>query len=319
MKKAVVTKLMLLVLAMLSVGNLSAQDKKERREIKKLAETACECTDKIPNNITKDEIVEKVNECISGVIMSKQMEGLMKDMKETLKKAKASSKDGVKSEANITLYADKNFREIQDYMMANCKSTQDLIKGDNLQSDKSMSSNPEAIKAYNEGIKYDESEKNDKALEAYKKAISIDPEFAFAWDNLGLCYRKQGNYDKAIECYNKSLEIDPYGTVPLQCKAVAYEYKQEYANAAQTYLKLIEGYPDNPEGYYGAGRAFYFAEDFTKGCDYMFKAYNMYSEVKSPYVSDAEKNLGAFWNDLKQKGKESIFTDAAKANNVKLD
>lgn len=314
---------MLLFLAVFSINSATAQNKKEQKkelkEIKKLGNLACDCTDKIPSDITKDEIIEQVNQCITSVIISKQMEGTMKDMDELLKKAVASSKDTVVGNGkSIVLYADKNFREIQDYMMENCKSTRSLIKSDNLKSDKSVSDKPEAIKYYNEGIKHDEKGKNDKALEAYKKAVSIDPEFAFAWDNLGLCYRRANDYDKAIECYNKSLEIDPYGTTPLQCKAVAYEYKKDYGQAAKTYLKLIEGYPDNPEGYYGAGRAFYFAEDYEKGCDYMFKAYKMYEEVKSPYMTDAEKNLGAFWNDLKEKGKESIFTDAAKANGVEI-
>jgi cytochrome c-type biogenesis protein CcmH/NrfG len=36
-----------------------------------------------------------------------------------------------------------------------------------------------------------------------------DPEFAFAWDNLGISYRRLNNYDKAIDAYSKSIAIDP--------------------------------------------------------------------------------------------------------------
>jgi cytochrome c-type biogenesis protein CcmH/NrfG len=39
-----------------------------------------------------------------------------------------------------------------------------------------------------------------------KKAVQ-DPEFAFAWDNLGISYRRLNNYDKAIDAYSKSIAI----------------------------------------------------------------------------------------------------------------
>ena len=315
---------MLLILAGFSISLATAQDKKEQKkelkEIKKLGNTACDCTDKIETTISKDEIVEEINKCITGVIISKQMEVTMKDMKELLKKAVASSKDTVVGNAeSITLYADKNFREIQDYMMKNCPSTKKLMNSEDMLSDKSYSENPEALKYFKDAEGYEERSKYEKAIELYKKAVAIDAQFAFAWDNMGLCYRKANNYDEAIKCYQKSLEVDPYGLMPLQNMAVAYEYKKDYVEAAKTYKRMADKYPDNPEGFFGAGRAFYLSGDYEKGVDYMFKAYKLYKEVKSPYVSDAEKNLGGFWNDLKDKGKENIFTEAAKINGVALE
>jgi tetratricopeptide (TPR) repeat protein len=52
-----------------------------------------------------------------------------------------------------------------------------------------------------------------------------DPEFAFAWDNLGISQRRLNNYDKAIFAYSKSLAIDPK-LMPLQNIAVAYVHKK---------------------------------------------------------------------------------------------
>jgi len=48
-----------------------------------------------------------------------------------------------------------------------------------------------------------------EAIDAYKKAIEIDPGLAFAHYNLGVSYDAKGKYDQAIEEYVKALTIDP--------------------------------------------------------------------------------------------------------------
>lgn len=316
-----------LLLAACFITSLSfGQDAKEKKFIKKVAKEACKCSDAISSTIGKEEVVEQLNSCITAEIVKQQMYKAfndLKDVKKLIKDAKVSVRNGdttvlVGKEEEKTIIADKNFREIQDYMMKNCKGLKHLVASNDMLSDKSLSKNPEAMKVYNEGEDYFKKQKLDKAAEKFKRAVELDPHFAFAWDNLGLTYRYLGNYDEALKCYKKSLEVDPYGTMPLQNMAIVYEYKKDYNQAAATYAKLIKAEPDNPEGYYGAGRAFYMAEDYEKGTDFMFKAYKIYGEIKSPYMGDAEKTLSMFFKDLKQKGKENIFLDAAKKNDVQV-
>lgn len=184
--------------------------------------------------------------------------------------------------------------------------------------DYSMSKNKKALAQYEEGVAYEAKEMYDMAIVSYSKAVKIDSKFSFAWDNLGLCYRKRGNYKEAIKCYEKSLELDPKGTMPLQNIAVAYEYLKDYKNSSLTYEKLIALHPDNPEGYFGAGRVFYLNENYEKGVDYMFKAFKLYNETRSPYVSDAQQNLQYYYGDLEKKGKLNIFKDAAKNNKIDI-
>ncbi|MFP9100336.1 tetratricopeptide repeat protein [Flavobacterium sp. RHBU_24] len=316
----------LFIVSGFSTTLVSAQQANQKKFIKKAAKEACTCTDGISSTIGKEEVVEQLNSCITAAIIKQQLYSTfndLKDIKKLIKDVKVSVKDGdttfvVGDDTEKVIIADKNFREIQDYMMKNCKGLKNLVASNDMLSDKSLSANPEAMKVYHEGEDYFKKQKLEKAAEKFKAAVKLDPEFAFAWDNLGLTYRYMGNYDEALKCYRKSLEVDPYGTMPLQNIAIVYEYKKDYKQAAAAYDKVIEAEPDNPEGYYGAGRAYYFAEDYEKGCDYMFKAYKLYGELKSPYMGDAEKNLGAFWNDLKEKGKENIFNDAAKANGVEI-
>jgi len=320
----------ILVFVLLFAGMAAvAQDKKQQKEIKKLSEKACKCLDDVASDLIKNEVLENINSCITQAIIDEQLDASLtglKNVQKLLKENKWETKikngDTVyvsgSGKENI-IFADKNFKEIQDYMVQNCKRMKVLINSEDLASDKSYSSNPEAYKYYLEGTKYEEKGKHEKAIESYKKAVKIDPDFAFAWDNMGICYRKINNYDEAIKCYNKSLEVDPYGILPLQNLAVVYEYQKDYKSAAETYAKLIKSDYNNPEGYYGAGRAYFFAGDYEKGVDNMFKAYIKYTETKSPYVDDAAKNLAGFYSDLKKMGKENIFEEMAKKNNVSLD
>jgi tetratricopeptide (TPR) repeat protein len=306
---------------------VTAQEANQKKFIKKAAKEACTCTDAISSTIGKDEVIEELNSCITAAIIKQQLYKTfsdLKDIKKLIKDVKVSVKDGdttfvVGDATEKVIIADKNFREIQDYMMENCKGLKNLVASNDMLSDKSLSSNPEAMKVYKEGEDYFKKKKLDKAAEKFKAAVKLDPEFAFAWDNLGLTYRYLGKYDEALTCYKKSLEVDPYGIMPLQNIAIVYEYKKDFKQAAAAYDKVITAEPDNPEGYYGAGRAYYFIEDYEKACDNMFKAYKIYAELKSPYMGDAEGTLGAFWKDLKEKGKENVFKDAAKANGVVIE
>jgi tetratricopeptide (TPR) repeat protein len=303
-----------------------AQDAKEKKFIKKVAKEACKCSENISSTVGKEEVVEQLNSCITTAIVIQQMDKAfadLKDIKKLISEAKVSVKNGdttvvVSKDAENVIIADKNFREIQDYMMENCKGLKNLVASNDMLSDKSLSKNPEAMKVYHEGEEYFKKQKLEKAAEKFKKAVEIDPHFAFAWDNLGLTYRYLGNYDEALKCYKKSLEVDPYGTMPLHNIAIVYEYKKDYKQAASAYEKVIDTDSEKPEGYYGAGRAFYLAEDYVKGCDYMFQAYLKYSEQKSPYLKDAESTLSSFYNDLKQKGKLQIILDAAKKYKIDL-
>ncbi|MBI5892312.1 MAG: tetratricopeptide repeat protein [Deltaproteobacteria bacterium] len=49
----------------------------------------------------------------------------------------------------------------------------------------------------------------DSAIEAYTKAIALNPNLAQAYSNRGVAYAYKGQYDRAIEDYNKAIALDP--------------------------------------------------------------------------------------------------------------
>ena len=49
----------------------------------------------------------------------------------------------------------------------------------------------------------------DKAIEAYRKAISINPNYDEAYSNMGAALKKQGKIEEAISAYYRSISLNP--------------------------------------------------------------------------------------------------------------
>ena len=74
--------------------------------------------------------------------------------------------------------------------------------------EKMISINPnEASSYYNLGNVLQEQGKLKKAIEAYNKAIALKSDYAEAYNNIGLSLQELGNLDEAIDAYNKALNI----------------------------------------------------------------------------------------------------------------
>ena len=48
----------------------------------------------------------------------------------------------------------------------------------------------------------------DEAVEAYKKSVSIKPDFAEGYSNMGVS-KNQGKFDEAISVYKKAISLKP--------------------------------------------------------------------------------------------------------------
>ena len=318
-------KLILLTIAIsFHLTSMSQETKKSSSEIllKELSENACKCVDSIETyNVPKNEVVKKISKCINKQTLAYQLGVKLSNIEELDKNEKSTEE---KKEIEININADENskeykkyYREIERYMMTHCASLKKKMSSNEKLHTKSMSLNEKALKYYDKGLKESKKKNFKKAIKYYKKAIKEDPEFAFAWDNLGLNYRRLNKFDQAIDAYENSLKIDPYGTMPLQNIAVAYQYKKEFNKAIDAFKKLAEIDKNNPEVYYGIGNIYTInLKEYEKGLDYLCKAYNLYVEQKSPYRTDAEKFINLIYSEMKKQGKEEKFNEILKANNI---
>ncbi|MEN8125326.1 MAG: tetratricopeptide repeat protein [Bacteroidota bacterium] len=276
-----------------------SQNNKEH--VTEISENACDC---ISNINSDDEQKNKaIKNCIANAIVT------------VLKTDVSSTANGI-SEIQI----DKNdYSDIEKYLVENCKALKNISFSENKKFEHATSNNVLAQLAYDDGMEYLDQNDYENAILKFKKAIEIDPSFAFAWDNLGISYRKTNQYEKAIESYEKSLEINPRGRMPLMNIALTYNLNKEYKEAIKYYNKYISFYTDDPEGYYGLGLILYTNNENEKGLDNLVHAYTIYTAQQSPYRADAASKIGYMYNDLKKQGKEDIFNKVVTKYNLKID
>ncbi len=288
----------------------------QESDITEVSEKACTCLDDIDLHLERTERYKKIKACITSANMQVQLSETLK----TLADAKIDSianqtvtllDTSTDSKKKFNIYLEKDYKEIEKELLANCPRMRRLMMNEEQLQDNSVSTNITAIDLYNEGQAFYDKQDYEKAIALFKQCLEIDSKFAYAWDNLGISYRKSGDYKNAIKAYKKSLNLVKDGRTPLLNIPIAYEFLKEYDKAIDTYKKYIKIYPEDPEGYYGIGRMYHLQGDYENALDNIMKSYIMYNEVKSPYARDAESNLSLFYKELKELNKLDLFEKMA--------
>jgi tetratricopeptide (TPR) repeat protein len=73
-------------------------------------------------------------------------------------------------------------------------------------------SSPASDQAYQNGIKYMQARQFQYAAYYFDQATKIDPTNSKSWQGLGNAFFQQGRKDKAIEAWNKAIALDPSNT-----------------------------------------------------------------------------------------------------------
>ncbi|MGR3317381.1 MAG: tetratricopeptide repeat protein [Candidatus Anammoxibacter sp.] len=93
----------------------------------------------------------------------------------------------------------------------------------------------------NEGIKYTEEQKYDKAMTSFKKAIEADPSNAHAHYTLGGIYTFKDMNQKAMDEYKMAIELDRTYPDPHYSLGFVYDKMGMKEKAKQEYL-LFDGF-----------------------------------------------------------------------------
>jgi tetratricopeptide (TPR) repeat protein len=106
---------------------------------------------------------------------------------------------------------------------------------------------------YNLGIVYFQKGQGDKAIEHYRKALEINPDYAEAYTNLGNALSQDGHVDDAIVQYQKALDISPNDAKAHNDLGVAFYRKGQLNDAAAQYKKSLEINSEDPSTYDNLG------------------------------------------------------------------
>ncbi len=124
----------------------------------------------------------------------------------------------------------------------------------------------------------------DEAIALYQEAIKINPNFAWAYNNLGNAFAKQGNIDDAVAFYSQSLKNNSNSAWLYYCLGEALA-KQGDLEAAVKYLqKAIDTKSNFYKFYQSLGNCLTQTGDFEGAIASYNKAIELNSEVAHSYL-----------------------------------
>lgn len=94
------------------------------------------------------------------------------------------------------------------------------------------------------GVSYQGLDEPDKALEAYKKALDLDPANTDAFYNSGLILFKQSRIDEALVQFEKAVVLKPDDPAFLEMAGRCYINKADYPKAIEYLERAKTGYND---------------------------------------------------------------------------
>jgi len=144
----------------------------------------------------------------------------------------------------------------------------------------------------------------DLAERAYKKSISIKPDYTDAYINLGITLKEQGKFEEAIQVYETCISVKPNIAEVYNNMGCALRDQKNIKKAIQAFRKSISLKLDYAEAYYNIATAY---KEIGKN-DKAIKAFNKCISLK-PFYAEAYNNLGIVYVN---QGKHNIAIETYK-------
>ncbi len=143
---------------------------------------------------------------------------------------------------------------------------------------------------YNLGNAYADKGMFDEAIAVYKTAVENDPEFVDAYLNLSMLYLDMDLMDEAISLCKQAVNTNPNDAFLCFHLGEAYAQNLQYKEAITAYNKAMSINPMDPETQYRLAESYYETEQFDVALKHATQAEEL------GYITDPE-----FMSDLKKK------------------
>jgi len=110
-----------------------------------------------------------------------------------------------------------------------------------------------AKSAYKQGVRlYYREGKYDEGIQYFDRALEIDPNLAYVWNDRGLCFKDMGKFEEAQKCFERAVELVPrdeeyvydYGEV-LEIIGIMRRDNKILENAIRNFALVAEINPNN--------------------------------------------------------------------------
>jgi Flp pilus assembly protein TadD len=152
---------------------------------------------------------------------------------------------------------------------------------------------PDYAEAFNRlGVSQKKRGELDFAIESYKKAIEFKPNLIEASNNLGNIFKERGELRSAIKIYRKILEIEPDFIEIHYNTASAYWDIGDLEAALNSYQQVIKLDPDHKMAHWNQCLAYLTKGDFEKGWPKYEWRWKANEDLKGTYISTSKP----IWN-----------------------
>jgi tetratricopeptide (TPR) repeat protein/WD40 repeat protein len=134
---------------------------------------------------------------------------------------------------------------------------------------------------------------NNKALDAYQRAIETDLKYIYAYQQTGWAYYSLDDYETAETYFKKTLEMAPDDEDTYATYGNFLDDIDRYEEAISMYLKAVELNPRYIYAYQQTGWAYYYLEDYRTAETYFKKTLEI-----APDDEDTYATYGNFLDDI---------------------
>jgi tetratricopeptide (TPR) repeat protein len=159
-----------------------------------------------------------------------------------------------------------------------------------------------------EADKLAEDRKYPEAIDAYKLAIRLDPNYAPAFGGLGDAYYNSGNSEQALAAYKEQARLAPNDAEAQFDLGYFYNAMGRHGEAFAPLVKATALDPTFAEAFYGIGYAYLRGADFDKSIPYLRSAIRL-----KPDYGEAYYGLGQAYAKL---GKADLANEQLKKLNT---
>ena len=265
----------------------------------------------IGNKFFPDEIgIDKTEQHLKRLI-NEQMDQYASQYRELIKQSntiKSATENSNQSEKDFNQEIEKIKVEAEKRQKSNAATAWDYFAQANQYQD--LNDYDNAIKSYNKAIKlqtdvpyfynnrggvYDKLKKYEEALSDYNKAIKLNPDYEIVYYNRGNIYVKLGRYEEALSDYNKVIELNPNNESAYYNSGIIYNKLKKYEEAMSNLNKTIELNPNLADAYCLRSIAYHELKQYKEAMSDLNKAIKL-----NPDLADAYCLRGIAYHELKQ-------------------
>ena len=178
---------------------------------------------------------------------------------------------------------------------------------------KAISIEPDNADIYNNiGVALKDQGKLEEAIESFKKAVSINPDFFEAHHNMANTLSDHGKLKEAIEAYTRALSINPNYAEAFKNLGIALKDQGKLEEAIESFKKAISIKPDFAEAFNDLGNVLKHQSKLEEAIEAYTKALSL-----KPDYAEAYNNIGGALID--QGNLEEAIEAYTKALSLKPD